>query len=258
MVWRYGRYRRRGRYGSRSGVTRRRYGSKYRRRNRGPRFRGRRRYVGRRRSRRRFGLAGRLPRTTYKKHYFVQSGVVLDPAASLDTVGKMYRLNGVSDPDASGGGHQPRGYDQMQFFYAQYEVVYAKIRVTFEAGDYAAFGGISIHDDPSPTNTKTNDYMEGAEWARWRNLPNVAAGQMPLNLSMRVRPRRFWRTRSDGGNWISPTTETGVPLNQVYARVWAGSRSASVNPVGVTCTVGITYYVKYTSPVTFAQSTAST
>lgn len=46
-------------------------------------------------------------------------------------VSYVYSANGLYDPDISGVGHQPGGFDQMMVFYEHYTVFTARIIVTF-------------------------------------------------------------------------------------------------------------------------------
>ncbi len=43
----------------------------------------------------------------------------------------VYRLNSIFDPDASVGGHQPYGYDQMAALYNRYRVLKARWHIEF-------------------------------------------------------------------------------------------------------------------------------
>lgn len=44
---------------------------------------------------------------------------------------KYYAANGLFDPNVSGVGHQPRGFDQYMALYKKYVVISSKIKVTF-------------------------------------------------------------------------------------------------------------------------------
>lgn len=55
---------------------------------------------------------------------------------------QTYRLNSLFDPDFSGTGHQPFGYDQLSAWYGKYLVTRARVEITVTdpTGDGLAFG----------------------------------------------------------------------------------------------------------------------
>lgn len=61
-----------------------------------------------------------------------------------------YSCNGLYDPDATGTGHQPMGFDTMMGYYEQFTVLRAHIKVTFaSAGEHARVG---VYLNPDTTN----------------------------------------------------------------------------------------------------------
>jgi len=47
-----------------------------------------------------------------------------------------FSCNGLHDPNITGVGHQPYGYDQMGFLYNHYEVLSSRIKITVPSSDY--------------------------------------------------------------------------------------------------------------------------
>jgi hypothetical protein len=74
----------------------------------------------------------------------------------------VYSANGLYDPDITGAGHQPRGFDQLIALYDQYVVVKSEIKVHFAATTAAAVGGIQLQS----TSVAQSDYIDYAEQAR--------------------------------------------------------------------------------------------
>jgi hypothetical protein len=60
---------------------------------------------------------------------------------------RFFSCNGIYDPDITGTGHQPMGFDQMMLLYEQYTVMGAKISAHFIGGDGPACVGIYINPD---------------------------------------------------------------------------------------------------------------
>lgn len=68
-------------------------------------------------------------------------------AAGIITT-RFFSANGAYDPDVTGTGHQPMGFDTMMLYYEQYCVVRSKITVTFvNKGVEAVRAAISLTPD---------------------------------------------------------------------------------------------------------------
>jgi len=55
--------------------------------------------------------------------------------ATLNTATQFYRLNSLFDPDATGGGHQPYGFDQLAALFAHYRVYKCKWHIEFSGSN---------------------------------------------------------------------------------------------------------------------------
>ena len=93
--------------------------------------------------------------------------VKLNPSALESGIATqhVFRANSVFDPDSSGIGHQPMGFDEMAANYNHYVVLGSKITVWFdsdvdnhqEAGQYCF---LRVDDVPPLTNVNLNALME--------------------------------------------------------------------------------------------------
>lgn len=64
------------------------------------------------------------------------------------TATHIYAANGIYDPDVTGTGHQPIGYDQLMLAYEHYSVIRSKITVCFvNNSSYAVRAGIYLSPD---------------------------------------------------------------------------------------------------------------
>lgn len=112
-------------------------------------------------------------------------------AGSAGTFGteKIMALNSVYDPDYSGTGHQPYGYDQIAALYAFYKVHGVEMDVTFS--DVSADGVcIAAQVQPSNTTLALATYSPGQVLERpcvWtRNLSNTGEQDVTLRQSFRI------------------------------------------------------------------------
>lgn len=69
-----------------------------------------------------------FPRTTVRKLKYVDS-IKLDSGLGAQLVSWAFSCNGLYDPDITGTGHQPYGFDQLMALYNHYEVLSSRIRI---------------------------------------------------------------------------------------------------------------------------------
>ncbi len=68
----------------------------------------------------------------------------------------FFSCNGLFDPNVSGAGHQPMGFDQMMLMYEQYTVVSSKIMIQFiNASAASVLAAGAIYLSPDTTNITT-------------------------------------------------------------------------------------------------------
>jgi hypothetical protein len=80
-------------------------------------------------------------------------GISVTGAAGIVT-NYFYSANGLYDPDITGTGHQPMGFDQLMLLYNQYSVIKSKISVTTYSGTSSAVrAGVYL----SPDTTSITD-----------------------------------------------------------------------------------------------------
>jgi hypothetical protein len=75
----------------------------------------------------------------------------------------VYSANGLYDPDITGTGHQPRGFDQLIALYDHYVVTKSECRVHFVGNSTAVqVNGVQLQS----SSTTQSDYIDYAEQAR--------------------------------------------------------------------------------------------
>lgn len=106
-------------------------------------------------------------RAAKRRSSFVRLGKSIQPLASLATLTycdndfsltstagvyarDTYRINSMYDPDATGGGNQPNGFDIMMGLYDHYQVLSASIVVTITHCDQRSVIGINTSDRNTP------------------------------------------------------------------------------------------------------------
>lgn len=212
----------------------RKYGRRYRRRNN--------RYT--------VSVSRRSPiaRQLYTKVRYVEQ-IQLDPSAGL-MAQNAFSANGLYDPNITGTGHQPLGFDQLMALYDHYEVISSKCTVTFSPTTLTGqsiVGGITLDDSGTMSPASAEAAQEQAESA-WRTITpqQTAVVKRAVNIS-----KFLGKPRGTDGLIGSVAGNPGEDLNYV---VWVASPNSNDNPGIANATVMIEYWVKFSEPKELQQS----
>ncbi len=175
----------------------------------------------------------------------------LDPGAAGAPAVYFFSANGMYDPDITGTGHQPLGFDQwLPVFYNHYMVYRSQIKVTFFSQNGGAVGSnilfIGLSDDTT-TSTVTNTYLENPSY-RHTHLSALGGGRDICTLTHSCELwKQFGMTKeallaSDNKRGTSASN----PSEQSFFVVGAASPNASSNSDVVACLVELVYHARLT------------
>lgn len=174
----------------------------------------------------------------------------------------VFSANGIYDPNITGTGHQPRGYDQLSLMYDHYVVIGSKISIKFVADKDVSPNlftvGVAVKDSATVQAT-ANDYIEGRV-VRFTNLQtNIYNYPSKTQLSIKCSPKKFLgRSKLLADPELKGVTGnigTGSnPSEGVYYHIFAQPVSSSTNPVPINIQVFIEYLVIWIEPKQPAQS----
>ncbi len=186
----------------------------------------------------------------FKTRYFDRL-VALNPGAGGLAVSQVYSLNGLFDPDISGVGHQPIGFDQIMPLYDHYTVIGARARVTFSNTSALHSQICMLHLKDSATTSVDVDSIIENGLTRYSVVGPLAADSvksMTINCSVK---KFFSKNIMDENNFQG--TITSNPSEQVYLHLTVapmeGLDSSEVN-----CNVLIEYVAVLTEPKQLASS----
>lgn len=168
----------------------------------------------------------------------------------------LYSANGMYDPDISGLGHQPMGFDNLMAFYEQTTVVKSHISVTFYCSAGSARVGIYLSPDLTVLalpGLVENGLMKMAT-VGGSGTGNGKHSFATLELTCDI-PTYFGKTR--GEILADPqmyTTIASNPGEQVYFNVCAWSPFDSTADVAIGYDVTITYDTVFWEPKKLASS----
>lgn len=176
---------------------------------------------------------------------YCEYGVSLDPGAGV-AASYVFAANGLFDPNITGVGHQPMGYDQLAALWNQYVVVGGVIKVSFSNADgtQSQLVGITLKDSAS-TTPDPRQYIE------WGNTTWDTVG--PLSSSpVKVLKHKFDIGKFAAQDIYNEQSFTGSvatnPSNTLHLVVWCAPVDALSNLNPVYANVEIMYDVIFRSP----------
>lgn len=166
--------------------------------------------------------------------------------AGSATVGKhLWLANSVYDPNSTGTGDQPLGFDQLALIYNKYVVLGSKIRATFMSNSEASSSiqrvGIGIS---STTGTISGDVRLMQKGTRYKMLgPQTSRNGIQI-VSNTYSAKKFRGVKSAKllSNQLALTTEN--PSELIYFTAFCSGIGAD-DPSTIECQVQIDYVVQF-------------
>lgn len=198
------------------------------------------------------GLRAPIP-YKLKTAMLYQERVTLAPALGVAAV-HVFSANGTYDPNITGVGHQPRGFDQMMALYDHNVVVGCDIRVDFpgvgEGGNKnPGIAWVALRDFTTVGVTE-RDYLEIGD-CTWESTSPLQG--YPTRLMMTCNPNKYLGRSSPLSDPNLKNSSGSNPSEQAYWHVGLGQASGleiTSLPVNVT----IKYTVIFIEPKDPGQS----
>lgn len=226
----------------------------------------RRKYSTRKRFRRRYKRSlYSLPLTGFAKSKLVRlryaEEIVFNPAtAGISSY--VFSANGMYDPNITGTGHQPSGFDQNMLFYDHYTVISSKCSVKYfdDAGTAAipAYFDVILTDAGTTASSfaNVNDFIE----SRFAHGTTMKAVGAPFNYNS-VNPwrrtmfnaKRFFHKKAIVGASQYRGDASANPAEQAYYEVICAAINGN-DPAPVNLLVVIDFIAVLTEPKNVAQS----
>ncbi len=190
-----------------------------------------------------------FPRSYYTTLKYCTS-VSLDASGVTSAVHTM-SANGMYDPDITGTGHQPLGFDQFTPLYDHYYVYATRCKARFIAGDTGAQNvGISIDDNNSAITTleTIREQPDTVSTVLGGTNGNAAVKQLTKFVNIGKSLGKSYKSDENKG------TSSANPSEQTYFNVWQEPIIAGTDPGACTVQVELTYYVCFTERKQLNQS----
>lgn len=186
--------------------------------------------------------------------------ITLNAGIAGVAVGNQYKANSLFDPNITGVGHQPMGFDQLSLVYKKFTVLASTIKCTWTNGDNASTQpshfGISIVDqDDTVIGLTYPDIME-----QEKHTKSLVVGLNnqydPRNkgLSAYFVPRKYFGVKDMVQDEYTCTAAADAAQYAKYI-VWQCAVGGGLSEPGlISVAVHITYLVLCRDPILLAQS----
>lgn len=178
---------------------------------------------------------------------YAESLITVDGGAAGTSDAYVFSANGLFDPNITGTGHQPRGFDQYMALYTSYVVVASRITVNYQpaiaetVNQMVGLAPIAL----AAENTDPKDYMEAQGNVYTFLRPGTSASSKTLKVEVDL--KSWFNIKNMVDDDLVRGDQTQNPSKQLYYHVWASAVQAS-NPSAVDCNVVIDYDVIFFGP----------
>lgn len=166
--------------------------------------------------------------------------VTLSPSLGVAAV-HVFSANGTYDPDITGAGHQPRGFDQLMALYDHNVVIASEIRVDYPGtgvggNDNPGIAFVAVRDFTT-VGTTENDYLELGDCTYEITSPTHG---YPTRLMMSCNPNKYL---GRAGPLSDPNLKNSVSNNPAEQAFWhvGLNRATSLEINALTVLVTIKY-----------------
>jgi len=188
-------------------------------------------------------LTGFAPQRTVRLRYVEE--VFLDPP-NLGTASYVFSANGMFDPNISGVGHQPRGFDQNMVMYDHYTVTDSKITVLPASGTTVnispMYYDVHCQDNSTANVTSFQDLFEKREGSGMLQMAGLITGRNPQGITRYFNSTKFFG--KDHNSLIGSSQFQGSaltnPTEQAYWVLYGCSAGAN-DPTNTSFLVMIDY-----------------
>lgn len=221
-------------------------------------FRSRRKKVYARKRPQTFNAASPMKAGKLMKFKYVETRLI-NPGAT-GVADYIFSANGMFDPNISGVGHQPLGFDQWcPVFFNHYTVVGSKITARFATQGEGVLpntivAGIDLRDDSTAVSATSVDAMLEHPRSNGRIITNAHGSRGAAIVSKGFSAKKFFRRTSPVDDNELRGNSSANPAEQAYYHVWLGAADPNTNPDAVTVIVTIEYSAVMTEPNDLTQS----
>lgn len=206
-----------------------------------------------RRGRRRFGMSRvqrRVIPTSIVVNLKYSDRVTINPAAGGVVGTYSIRCNDCRDPDATGVGHQPMGFDQMMELYHHFTVLSSKITMkVLNQGSPLQYGIMKLRQETSITSTPSS-------FREHRNCKYAYGGDMDTRVNKGIThtysTRKFFGATPRDHEFSG--TVIASPTHMANYVLWIADAHEAVDISGTNVFFHLSMKVRFHEPVELSAS----
>lgn len=185
-------------------------------------------------------------------HRYVEQLVDFDTGIPGTIAEYFFSANGMYDPNITGVGHQPIGFDEISNFFDHYTVIYSKITIAWENNSTrGCIVGVKVNDNTTSNGTITNFIENGNN--KWTSMPQAATGGEVRMMTMDVVPHKFLGRPNPLSEDDLRGSATSNPAEQCYWQLGFGTKE-NTSSQAARALVQIDYVAIWTEPTDLSQS----
>lgn len=166
----------------------------------------------------------------------------------------IFSANGCYDPNITGTGHQPYGFDQLMTMYWHYTVVSSKIRVRMcSAQNIPFYAGIALRADANSMSLLATDQVVEQPGVNMK-LMSYISSQGPQTITKTYSIKKFSNITKPMSNPDCRGDASNNPVEQSFYHVLLAPYTSTDDPSLQAYQVIIDYNVVFTEPKMFNQS----
>lgn len=185
---------------------------------------------------------------------YFEPNFTLDPGLAGLAANYIFSANGLYDPNITGTGHQPLGFDQLMAMYNHYVVIGAVIKVQFwnEDATFTQLVSLSIQASATAPITATNLIEQGR--CKWLTLGVANSGTDRGVLTLKVNPTKFLGRSKPLSDPDLKGDSSNNPAEQAYFTLLCTPNNNTQNSSQVRCSATIDYTVMFIEPKVLTES----
>jgi len=195
-----------------------------------------------------------FPQRYVTKLRYVSDAITVTTGTSYD---RIFRGNGCFDPDATGAGHQPMGFDQLAGIYSRYRVLGAKITmrvvpVDATAGRQNMYFGVIPQISPTSYNGAVYSQLREQPYAKF-NYRTLYQGPTTIKKYMTGAQIEGVKKAVILADAEYTADVTALPQSQWYWHCIMGTMDGT-SLINATMYCEIDYYVAFEGRIQLSQS----